>query len=160
MMRGDRRWRYEAATAPVRTMPSVRARSVLAAGLVVALALGAGSAVLFYVLQRSMLNGLDQAAVARASDIADRVTVIGESDLDAQLKLTARDDQIVQVVNAQGAVVATSRKSVDADGDGQPGDDEPFTGLRASPGQVVREHAGPRKRSDPQRPYRGRARGV
>jgi signal transduction histidine kinase len=158
-MRADRRWRYEAATAPVRTMPSVRARSVLAAGLVVALALGAGAAVLFYVLQRSMLNSLDQAADARASDIADRVTVIGEDGLDQQLKVTARDDQIVQLVNSHGKVVASSRSKVDAK-DGQLGDDRAFTGLRAQPGLVQHEHVGPRKIFDKQRPYIVLARGV
>lgn len=133
-------------------MPSVRARSVLAAGLVVALALGAGAAALFFVLQRSMLRSLDQAASARASDIADRVTVIGEGGLDRQLKLTARDDQIVQLVNSRGAVVATSR-AASADAARQPGDDRPFTGLRARPGQIEREHAGPRKLFDQKRPY-------
>ncbi len=141
-------------------MPSVRARSVLAAGLVVALALGAGAAVLFYVLQHSLLSSLDQAAAARASDIADRVDVIGESGLDRQLKLTARDDQIVQLINSADQVVASSRSGADANGDGRTGDDSPFTGLRAAPGQVEREHAGPRMLFNQQRPYLVLVRGV
>jgi signal transduction histidine kinase len=161
-MRADRRWRFEAESAPHRTLPSVRARSALAAGLVVALTLGAGTAVLFYLLQRTMLSSLDQAATSRAADFADRISVIGEQDLDATLKETRRDDQVVQVIDARNRVVASSRSSagIDGDRDGRTGDDAPLTGLRAQPGQVVREHAGPRKILDRARPYIVLAHGV
>jgi signal transduction histidine kinase len=145
------RWRFEAAVAPHRLVASVRGRSAVAAVLVVGLALAAGAALLFYVLQRQLLHGLDAAATVRAGEVATRLVAGGEGGLDAALKAAAREGQLVQVVDPAGRVVASSS--------GRP-DQEPITGLAPAPGQVLREDAGLLKIVDDTRPFLALSRGV
>jgi signal transduction histidine kinase len=145
------RWRFEAAVAPHRLVASVRGRSAVAAVLVVALALAAGAALLYYVLQRQLLHGLDTAATVRAGEVATRLVAGGEGGLDAALKAGAREGQLVQVVDPAGRVVASSS--------GRP-DQEPITGLTPAPGQVLREEAGLFKIVDDTRPFLALSRGV
>ena len=144
-------WRFDAATAPPRLLPSVRARSAVAAVLVVALALAAGAALLYFVLQRSLLAGLDEAATVRAEEVVAQVEREGLDGLDARLKASGRQGQQVQVVNPNGDVVASSAARVEQG---------PLTGLRPAAGQVLREEAGLRKILDRQRPFLALTRGV
>jgi signal transduction histidine kinase len=137
-------WRFDAATAPPRLLPSVRARSAVAAVLVVALALAAGAALLYFVLQRSLLSGLDSAATVRADEVVSQLQQNGPGDLDDRLKASARQGQQVQVVSPDGDVVANSDAR---------DEQEPLTGLRPAPGQVLREDAGLRKILDRTRPF-------
>ena len=144
-------WRFDAATAPPRLLPSVRARSAVAAVLIVAVALAGGAALLYFVLQRSLLSSLDAAATVRAEEVATKVESRGLDGLDADLKAAAPPGQVVQVVDPSGHVVATS--------DAHP-DQGPFTGLRPAPGQVIREEAGLFKIVDGHRSFLALTRGV
>jgi signal transduction histidine kinase len=144
-------WRFDAAAAPHRLLPSVRARSAVAAVLVVAFALGAGAGLLYWVLQRSLLANLDQAATVRAQEVVTRLETRGPDGMDAELKGSDRHGQQVQVVSPEGQVVANS--------DSRPGQ-EALTGLRPAPGQVVREDAGLLKILDEERPFLALTRGV
>lgn len=144
-------WRFDAAAAPHRLLPSVRARSAVAAVLVVALALASGATLLYLVLQRSLFSGLDSAATGRSAEVAGRLVTSGEGSLDAELKAAERPAQLVQVVNPAGQVVASSSYNAG------PG---PITGLRPAAGQVTHEEAGPLKLLDDQRPFLAMARGV
>lgn len=137
-------WRFDAAAAPARLIPSVRARSALAAMLVVALALGSGAALLYFVLQRSLLSGLDSAATARAGEVVSELRADGVNGLDAELKATGTEGQLVQVVNAEDEVVASSSSRAG---------EEPITDLRPPLGQVRQEKAGPFKILSAQRPF-------
>lgn len=146
-------WRFDAATAPHRLLPSVRARSAVAAVAIVALALGAGAGVLYFVLQRSLLGHLHSAAEVRAGEVVARIQARGLDGLDAELKATAGQGQVVQVVRSAvgGDLVATSESKT--------GKSE-YTGLRAAPGQVTREEAGVLKILDGRRPFLALASGV
>src|SRR5690349_841054 len=104
-------WRFDAATAPPRLLPSVRARSAVAAVLVVAVALAGGAGLLFYVLQHSLLSGLDSANAIRAREVVTGISEhaqVGLEGLDGELKVTARQGQVVQVVDPAGKLVASS----------------------------------------------------
>ena len=103
-MTSEHGWRFDAAAAPHRLIPSVRARSSLAAVLVVALALGSGAALLYFVLQRSLLSGLDTAATTTAGEVATQLNSNGVDGLDARLKATAIEGQLVQVLDASANV--------------------------------------------------------
>jgi signal transduction histidine kinase len=147
----DPGWRFEAAAAPPRLVPSVRARSALASLVVVALALGVGGAILFYVLQRSLIGGLDDGAAVRAAVVAEQLRVGGVGGLDGRLKSDDQESQLVQVVNQRNQVVASS---------GSRHRQEPISGLRAAGGEVRREDAGPFKIISTERPFLVLARGV
>jgi signal transduction histidine kinase len=144
-------WRFDAAVAPHRLIPSVRARSAVASVVVVGLALFAATGVLYYVLQRSLLNGLDSTASVRASEVATDLRLYGEGEVDKDLKATAREGQLVQVINPKHGLVASSVS--------WPGQDA-MTGLQPRAGQVLREKAGLFKILDSQRPFLVLTRGV
>jgi signal transduction histidine kinase len=147
-------WRFDAATAPPRLLPSVRARSAVAAVLVVAVALAGGAGLLFYVLQHSLLSGLDSANAIRAREVVSEISEHaqdGLEGLDGELKVTARQGQVVQVVDPAGQLVASS--------DSRP-DQLVYSELRPAPGQVLREKAGLFKIVDSQRSFVALTRGV
>jgi hypothetical protein len=144
-------WRFDARAAPHRLVPSVRARSSLAAVVVVALALGSGAALLYFVLQRTLLSGLDSAAVIRAGAVAGRLTANGPDELDAMLKATAVEGQVTQVLNPDGRVIADSSSR---------SHQGPITGLRPGPDQVLREKRGVFKITSSIRPFLVLTRGV
>jgi len=144
-------WRFDAATAPHRLLPSVRARSAVVAVLVVALALAAGAAVLYFVLQRTLLSNLDTAAETRSREVVAEIQADGLNGLSDQLKANARQGQVVQVVSPAGALAATS--------DSRP-NQLIYTELRPAPGQVLREDAGLFKIVDGRRSFLALTRGV
>lgn len=85
-----------------RAFGSVRARTTLAATLVVAVALIVGAAAFFLVLRGSVLSSVERTAQSRAEQLADAVD---QSGLDV---IAALDDEIVQVVDDTGTVLATA----------------------------------------------------
>jgi signal transduction histidine kinase len=144
-------WRFDAAAAPPRLLPSVRARSAVVAVLVVALALAGGAVLLYYVLQRSLVSSLDLAATVRMQAVLAQITADGLTGLDAELKATVQQGQVVQVVGPADALVASSESRPDQG---------IYTGLRPRPGQVLREAAGPLKIIDGYRSFLAQASGV
>jgi signal transduction histidine kinase len=100
---------------------------------VVALALALGAAVLYYVLQRSLLSTLDSAAVVRAGEVVTEIQAEGLAGLGDELKADARQGQVVQVVDPAGVMIASSDSRA-----GQP----LYSSLRPRPGQVLRDQAG------------------
>ncbi|TQF74797.1 HAMP domain-containing protein [Rhodococcus spelaei] len=92
---------------------SVRTRSAVAAAVVVTICLAIAGAVLLLVLFRSLEHSAQDAAAARATQIAGQL----RGELPAQLdqSLLATDSQIgaVQVVDAQGRVLAGSNGAPD-----------------------------------------------
>ncbi len=74
--------------------------------MTIALALGATA--LLFVLDRSLLSGLDDAATARAQDITTSLRSDPPADLDAQLFDTTQRITLVQLVDPAGQVVRTS----------------------------------------------------
>ena len=83
-------------------------RSALVAGAVVTIALALGATALLFVLDRSLLSGLDDAATARAEDITTSLRSDQPADLDSQLFDTNQRIALVQVVDSAGQVVRTS----------------------------------------------------
>jgi signal transduction histidine kinase len=84
----------------------VRARSAIAAVLVVAVALAAGTAVFVLVLQRTLIASVQQAATTRAVEVAVQLRRDGAEHV-RRLE-TVREGQIVQVVDPRGRVVTSS----------------------------------------------------
>lgn len=89
----------------------VRARSVVAATVVVALAYSLGAALFVGLLQQSLLSSLDAAAVTRVNEVAGEVTRQGVDALADDLVVNTRGTQIVQVLDQTGRVVLTSSNS-------------------------------------------------
>ncbi|HET7474447.1 MAG TPA: ATP-binding protein [Dermatophilaceae bacterium] len=81
----------------------VRVRTTAAATLVMAAALTAGGWALLSVLSSSLQHDVDQLAELHAADIA-----VAASQSSLRLPVPADDDEAVQVVDAQGRVVAAS----------------------------------------------------
>jgi signal transduction histidine kinase len=86
-------------------LSSIRARTTAAACVVVAGALAIGMLVLLAVLDRTLLDNVDDAARVRARDIA---TLAATGALPRELSVHGDEDAFVQVVDASGAVVAAS----------------------------------------------------
>lgn len=84
---------------------SVRVRTTLAATLVVAVALSAGSAILVDRFQQSLDHNRRNAAVARAADIA---SLASAGRLPSVLRLPSEDATYAQVIDSHSAVVAAS----------------------------------------------------
>lgn len=145
-------WRLDAAAAPHRLLPSVRARSTLFAVLVVSLAMALAGGLIFYVLQRSLIAGLNRAADARVNEVAGQLDLLGEGELDEQLKKTQnqRDAQWVQVLRGDDVVSSSTYDE----------HQNPITGLRPGDGEVLREEAGVLKIFDTDRPFLAVTRGV
>ncbi len=89
----------------------IRARSVVAATVVVALAYSLGAALFLGLLQKSLLSSIDSAAVTRVNEVAVEVGRQGVDGVADDLVVNTRGTQIVQVLNADGRVVVTSSSS-------------------------------------------------
>lgn len=129
----------------------VRARSTAAALLVVAGALAIGAAVLLLLLQRTLITSVADQAESRAFDVAGQVSEEGETGLAKELVENTRVTQLIQVVNAQGKVVASSAPK---------GGGEPLTDSRPAVGQSVRDEVGEMPLLDDDTPYLIVARGT
>ena len=82
----------------------MRARTTLLAAVVVAVALVAGAVILLLSLQNSLVSSGDAAAVAKARDLA---AVVDSGGLPSTVTAPGEDD-VVQVVDSEGRVVAAS----------------------------------------------------
>ena len=92
----------------------VRARSTIAAVLVVAVALIGGGVALVVVLKVALTSSVEQSVQQRARDVAAQ---IADEDIEAAtptIGAAAGDGTLVQVVNAAGAVVVSS-SSIDGE---------------------------------------------
>ncbi len=94
----------------------VRTRATLAATVVVAFALAVGGVALIVLLRRSLTNGVDDAALLRARDIAGQLRA---GSLPATVATIGQDASLVQVVTPGGVVLASSANIAG---------DPPFTG--------------------------------
>jgi signal transduction histidine kinase len=109
----------------------VRLRSAFAAVAVVAVVLGV-AAVTFVILQRRSLTAVaDTAALTRAEAVAERVGVGDLAGVDLLLRPRAGEDIVMQVLRADGAVLATSP---DVNGEAA------LSPLRPAPGGTLREN--------------------
>lgn len=104
---------------------TVRARSAVAAALVVAVCLAAAGALLLVVLFRSLEHSAQNAAAARAAQIAGQLRSETPAELDPSLLSTDGQIGVVQVTDAGAAVLAASN--------GAPAD--PLTTATLDPGQ-------------------------
>lgn len=129
----------------------VRARSTLAAVVVVATALAIGAAVLLLLLQRTLITSVADQAESRAFDVAGQVAEEGESGLAKELVENTRVNQLIQVVTAENKVVASSSPK---------GAGEPLTGSRPPVGQSVQDEVGRMPLLDDDSPYLIIARGT
>ncbi len=135
----------------------VRARSALAAVLVVAIALVAGAALLLAVLERNLVSSVDADARARSLDVAQQLSTQPLTALAADLQARSREGHLVQVINGRGQVVASSSART-----GQ----RPLTALRPPAGVEQQAHVDrlalldPVTPADTTRPYFILARGV
>jgi signal transduction histidine kinase len=86
----------------------IAARSAFVSAMVVLVALTIAGAGLVFVLYRSLLSGLDDAAVRRVDDIAGALQNDSPADLDESLLTTDQPIVAVQVVDATGRVVRRS----------------------------------------------------
>jgi signal transduction histidine kinase len=89
----------------VQRIASVRVRITLAAVLVVGIALAAGGAWVVGAQRHSLAQDVDTAARLRSRDIA---ATIADGDFPHVLAVPRGDENLVQVVDAQGRVVAAS----------------------------------------------------
>ena len=95
-----------------RRRASLRRRVVAAATAVVAIALLLGAVAFLALFRWSLLDGARQLAESDASAIAARIEESGFAQLaDAEL---ADDDRLVQLVDADGSVVAASEAAESA----------------------------------------------
>lgn len=84
---------------------TLRARTTVAACVVVALALAVGALGLVVVLRRSLVANIDAAAGARAADIAAQAA---QGELPSTLAVRGGEEALVQVVDGGGRVLASS----------------------------------------------------
>lgn len=89
----------------------IRARSVVAATVVVALAYSLGASLFVGLLQKSLLASIDSAAVTRVNEVAVEVSDQGVSAVADDLAVNTRGTQIVQVLDPTGRVVLSSSSS-------------------------------------------------
>ena len=84
---------------------TVRARTTASATIVVAVALVAGAMVLLTVLRATLTDEVQDAARAQALEVADQLDT-GQSPT---LEVVGGDEQLIQVLGQDGAVLASSR---------------------------------------------------
>lgn len=127
-----------------RALSGVRGRSVIASVVVVGVSLAVGAVLLLVLLQRSLISDVQQAATTRALEVAALVRTGPLPGLSARLASTTKESQIIQVVDAQGRVAAssTSRASI-----------TPLTTAKAPDGQVEPVRAGRVPLLDDDEPY-------
>ncbi|MHB8188709.1 MAG: sensor histidine kinase [Dermatophilaceae bacterium] len=132
-------WRFLASQ-----LAGVRARSTMAAVLVVTIAFTAGAALLVLLLQHALNNSIRDAAGTRAGEVATQLRSEGVSGLGERLVENNREGQIVQVVNQGGTVVATSTPRVAK---------APLSSARPGRGQVLIAEANSLPTTHEQDPY-------
>jgi len=129
----------------------VRGRSTAAAIVVVAIALAVGAAVLLLLLQRALLTSVSDQAGARAFDVTSQIEEKGQDGLATELVENTRPTQVIQVIDGQGRVVASSSPRTG---------EVPLSGLRPPAGQVARDEVGEMPLLDDDNPYLVLARGT
>ena len=87
----------------------VRVRSAVAAVVVLMVALALAAAALLWLLQHSLQSAADDAAAARAGQIATHLAVDPLSEIDPTLLATDGRTTVIQVLDAAGRVVLASR---------------------------------------------------
>lgn len=108
-------------------LATIRARTTAAACTVVGVALVVGAVGMLLLLRQTLVSNIDNAAGARAADIAAQAS---QGPLPPTLAVRGGEDALVQVVDSRGVVVASS-----ANLEGQ----EAITGLRpAGTGAIAR----------------------
>jgi signal transduction histidine kinase len=129
----------------------VRGRSTAAAVVVVAVALAIGAAILLLLLQRALVTSVADQATSRVFDVAGQIEEEGESGLQRELVEKTRPTQLVQVIDEQGKIVASSSTRAAK---------APLTGLRPGVDQTVRDEVGHMPLLDDDNPYLIVARGT
>ena len=86
----------------------VRARSTLAAVLVVAVALASGGVTLVLILQVTLTNSVEQSVLQRARDVAAQIVSKNVDAATPTIDAAPGDGTLVQLVDSSGAVVASS----------------------------------------------------
>lgn len=102
----------------------LRARSVLVAVVVVLVAMLLGGTGLVLVLESSLEQAVEATGQARAAETVSRIDTNGVAATSAGLGDQTRTDAVTLVLDASGAVVGSSRRSVT----------RPFTDQRPAPG--------------------------
>jgi len=89
----------------LRRVGTIRARTTIAACLVVAIALLVSAILVLAVLRRSLVDNIDDATLARAEDVA---AAARQGSLPRTPSAPGEEDAIVQVIDASGRVVSRS----------------------------------------------------
>ncbi len=89
----------------MRRLATVRVRVTVAAVAVVALALSAGGVWLVHAQRNALTDDIETAARLRSRDVAASVT---DGELTGSLAVPRRDENLVQVVDSSGVIVAAS----------------------------------------------------
>jgi signal transduction histidine kinase len=89
----------------LRALSTVRAKAAISAGVIVAVTLVAGAIVLTVLVRRSLVDDLNAAARARAEDVA---ALLRAGAVPGTLAVHGEEDAVVQVVAADGTVLAAS----------------------------------------------------
>ncbi|TDU83586.1 signal transduction histidine kinase [Kribbella voronezhensis] len=131
--------------------PGVRGRSTAAAVVVVAVALAIGAGVLVLLLQRALITSVSDAADAQAFEIASQVQEEGRTGLTQDLLENARPSQLIQVLEPDGDVVASSSRKAAG---------RALTTLRPAAGQELRSQVGEMPLLDDDHAYLIVARGA
>jgi len=91
--------------AALRRVGSVRVRTTLAAVAVVALAIGAGAVLLLGALRTALVDDVEQSAERRAAEV---LAALADGDDGQALSVSDDDEELVQIVAADGEVLAAS----------------------------------------------------
>jgi signal transduction histidine kinase len=101
--------------------------------VVVAVALGTGAVVLLLLLQRTLVTSVSDQAESRALDIGSQIQEEGQNGLARELIQNTRPTQLIQVVDQQNRVVASSSPKTN---------EVPLTTTRPPSGQTVINEVG------------------
>ncbi|WP_162891137.1 cell wall metabolism sensor histidine kinase WalK [Aeromicrobium sp. A1-2] len=113
-----------------RLTASVRARSAIAATVVVLIGTSVGSTLLLIVLQRTLISTVEANAASRAESVSRVAATADLATIQKDLTDNTVESQVAQLIDPAGRVVASS--SIRAS-------DRLLSKLRPAPGQVVRE---------------------
>jgi signal transduction histidine kinase len=100
--------------------------------IVVAVAMMLGATALLLLLQRALITEVSDAAEGRAADVAGQVSTEGTTRLTHDLAETTRGEQLVQVLDPAGHVIAASSSRAAT----------PLTELRPPAGALLRAQVG------------------
>ncbi len=112
-----------------RLTASVRVRSTIAATAVILVGSIVGSTVLIVLLQRTLTATVESNADARAAEVARLLTGSDTAGLARDLEQNTAEGQVVQVIDSNGAVVASSSLRAA---------DRPLSELRPAAGESLR----------------------